>query len=99
MKLQALKVLVVIMGLMIFVGLGFLAYGIAAKFTGGETARVGPAEPMSLTLPKGAEVRETTLDGERVLVRVALPDGSMRLLIFDIGAGRELGRIDLKRAP
>ncbi|HAA92628.1 MAG TPA: hypothetical protein DCS82_03030 [Rhodospirillaceae bacterium] len=99
MKLQALKFLVVFMGLMIFVGLGFLAYGIAAKFTGGSTGLATTANPVSFSLPKGATIRETTLDGERVLLRLVFPDGSRRLMIFNIVTGQQISSIELKNAP
>ncbi|MDA0655285.1 MAG: DUF6476 family protein [Proteobacteria bacterium] len=103
MKLQALKVLVVIMGVLIFVGLGFLAYGLAAKFGGSSAISSGSAvsalKPLSVMLPKGAEVTETTLSENRLLVRLTLSDGSIRLLIFDVTDGRQIGAINLKRAP
>jgi hypothetical protein len=103
MKLQALKVLVVIMGVLIFVGLGFLAYGLAAKFGGSSATSSGrpisALKPLSVMLPKGAEVTETTLSENRLLVRLALSDGSIRLLIFDVTDGRHIGAINLKRAP
>jgi|GEM_PF-2898894 hypothetical protein len=100
MKLQALKMLVVTMGLLIFIGLGFLAYGLAAKFGGTSAGSTSEAsKSLDLTLPKGAEVTETTLDNNRLLVRLALPDGSIQLLVFNLEDGSQTGTINLKRVP
>ena len=58
------------MGLLIFVGLGFLAYSLATKI--GVTAGGGAsqaAQPSYIMLPEGAEVSETKLDDNRLLVR------------------------------
>ncbi len=100
MKLQALKILVVTMGLLIFIGLGFLAYGLAAKFGGASGGGVSPLQaPLNVTLPKGAEVTETVLGENRLLVRLTLPDGSTRLMVFNLEDGRQTGIINLQRTP
>ena len=51
MKLQALKILVVTMAFLIIIGLGFLAYGIAANFAEGEKGVTLAGTPLPLTLP------------------------------------------------
>ena len=53
MKLQALKILVVTMAFLILIGLGFLAYGIAANFAEGEKRGTLVRNPLPLTLPVG----------------------------------------------
>ena len=99
MKLQVLKMLVVTMGLLIFVGLGLLAYGLATKIGG--TAADGEsqtAKPLNIMLPEGAEVSETKLDDNRLLVRLTLSDGSIKLLMFDLEDGRQTGTLNFKKA-
>ena len=58
--MQGLKALVIFMGVLIVIGLGILAYGIATKFGGKEKQDAGgtvlPVEqPLSMTSPAGAE--------------------------------------------
>ena len=99
MKLQALKILVVTMGLLIFVGLGFLAYGLATKISvtaGGGASQ--PEQPCYIMLPEGAEVSETKLDDNRLLVRLTLSDGSTKLLVFDLENGRQTRTLNFKKA-
>ena len=59
--MQALKALVIIMGVMIFAGMGLLVYGLMTRVSGeDDSARVAAAEAfgkVSATLPAGAEVR------------------------------------------
>ena len=98
MKLQALKILVVTMAFLIIIGLGFLAYGIAANFAEGEKRGTLVRNPLPLTLPIGAEIRETRMNGNRILLRLSMPDNRMRLIIFDMKEGREVQRIEVKNS-
>ena len=98
MKLQALKILVVTMAILIIVGLGFLAYGITANFAEGEKGVFLVRSPLPLTLPVGAEIRETIMDGNRVLIRLSMPDDQTRLIIFDMQEGREVQRIEINNS-
>ncbi len=46
-------------------------------------------------LPAGARVIETALDGSRIALRVALPDGTERIIVLDTTTGRRLGAVDV----
>ena len=96
MKIQALKILVVTMAFLIIVGLGFLAYGIAVNFAAGEKEDLLVQNPSPLTLPVGAEIRETIMNGNRILMRLSMPDNQTRLVIFDMEKGREVQRIKVE---
>lgn len=98
MKLQALKILVVTMAFLIIIGLGFLAYGIAAKLAEGEKGGALVQNPLPLTLPVGAEIRETIISGNRILMRLSMPDNLTHLIIFDMEEGREVQRIEVKNS-
>ncbi|MEE2933388.1 MAG: hypothetical protein VX941_08195 [Pseudomonadota bacterium] len=98
MKLQALKILVVTMAFLILIGLGFLAYGIAAKFGDAEKGGTLVRNPLPLTLPVGAEIRETIMNGNRILMRLSMPDNLTQLIIFDMEEGREVQRIEVKNS-
>ena len=93
--MTTLKVLVFGMAVLLVLGFGVLVGGIVMKAQRLDTG-FGAAE---VTLPPGARVVETTVSGERVIVRVALPDGEERLQVIDVANGRTVGTIAIKRAP
>ena len=84
------------MAFLIIIGLGFLAYGIAANFAEGEKGGAVVRNPLPLMLPVGAEIRETIINGNRILIRLSMPDNLTHLIIFDIEEGREVQRIEVK---
>jgi flagellar biogenesis protein FliO len=98
--LRALKVLVVIMGIMLVVGFAALVVVIA-----GRVSRGGPASPTSaplaaasLDLPTGTRIEAIGVGAERLVLAVVLPDGTRELVIVDIASGRRLGSIPLRTA-
>ena len=97
--MRGLKALVIGMGVLIIVGVAFLLYAIIQK-SGDEAALGGraPGAPVrsDVTLPAGAEVVETRLDSNTIVLRLRLADGSGRLVVIDRGTGKATGRIDLK---
>jgi len=104
--MQALKTLVIFLGVLIVFMMGVLAYGLVVKFgkvVDKEEVSV-PAAPViagswdriSVSLPAGARVAETIVSGRRMVVRLVLADDSQRYLVFDLDSGRQLGRIDIE---
>jgi hypothetical protein len=98
--MRSLKALVAFMGLLIVVGLGILAYGIYVKFGDmAEREAAGPGETWSgdalVSIPAGGRVEETLIGDGRLVVRVALPGGAQRLIVFDLATGARIGAIDL----
>jgi len=109
--MQALKAVVIFMGVLIVIMMGAVGYGIVVKFgnvvDGGDEA--GPVVPLGtpvvtedwggnlrVAVPAGARVAETVVADGRMVVRLVLPDDSQRYLIFDLGTGRQVGAIDLE---
>lgn len=96
MKIHALIYLVVIMGFLILASLGFLAYGLVSKFTE-STKRLEPlTEPETIVLPDRAEIRETSMHGNRILMRLILPKGGSRLIIYDMKEGKVIQQIEIE---
>jgi len=89
--MAALKLLVVVMGVLIVLGLGAIVYGVATKLGGG----TGGGYADKLTLPQGAKVLDMAASGDRLVLRVALPDASQRILVVDITRGRQIGALEL----
>jgi hypothetical protein len=89
--MAALKLLVVVMGALIVVGVGVLIYAMAVRF---EAPR-GAYTDAKLALPAGARVIDMTAAGDRLVLRVALPDATERLLVVDLQHGRQIGALEL----
>jgi len=48
-----------------------------------------------IELPAGARIEETSLLGERLIVRAFLPDGGVEVLVIDVRSGARLGAIEI----
>lgn len=100
--MQALKFLVIAMGVLIFAGLAVVIVTLGNRMSGGDRAPENGAAPFSahdIALPAGAELRDATVADGRLVVRLVMPDGVTRLLLFDAEDGRPVGRFDLRPAP
>ena len=95
--MQALKVVVIGMGVLIILGMGLLAYGVTVGFGSlGERASAKGFGTVRARLPAGATVVRSTHEGDRVSVHLGLPDGGARIMIFHLGDGRQIGTIELE---
>jgi hypothetical protein len=98
-SIGALKALVILLGLAILVGLGALAFGVAAKLSDNDQQAAGPGAarpagvlaPFDVRLPAGARVLEMDLGGDRLAVRLDLGNGREAIHVFDIRSGATLG--------
>jgi hypothetical protein len=98
--LRALKIAVVVMGIMLVVGFAALVTVIAGRLSRGPTSQ--PATSVAaapLELPAGARIETIGVGTERLVLAVALPDGTRELIVVDIASGRRLARIPLRAAP
>jgi hypothetical protein len=96
--MRSLKALVIFMGVLIVIGLALLAYGLTTK--AGRLAMGTPATgfgEVEASLPKGAVIAETSVGDGRVVLRVEMPGGEQRLMVFDLSTGASLGVIRLER--
>lgn len=87
--MQALKSLVIFLGLLIVIGMGILAYGIMVKFDEWQARKDGEATPapLAVTTPVVAEVWTDDL-------RVAVPAGA-RVVETVVADGRMIVRLSL----
>ncbi len=93
----ALKALVIGMGVLIIAGLAVVAVTIATRVGTSEPA--GPAGTAGpLVIPAGAEILETDLEGERIALRLRLPDGTMAIHVYDLAHGRRIGTFPIETA-
>lgn len=102
--MQVIKALVVGMGVLIILGLGLLAYGLASKF--GETVASDGSDKTVVSaaafgtiradLPAGATVADVQIQDGTMMVRLALPDGGAQIMVFRLSDGRQTGTIELQ---
>ncbi len=91
--MAGLKTLVIVMGIAIIVGATVVVTTIIQR---GGALGGGPARG-AISLPAGARVMETRIDGGRVLLRLELAGGGERILIVDAETGAPIAVHDLAR--
>jgi Family of unknown function (DUF6476) len=99
--MRALKILVVVMGVMLIVGFAALVAVIAGRVSRGgpaSTAARAFANP-SIDIPRDARIEAMTLGPDRLVIALALPDGGRQLLVIDLATGIRLGTIQLHAVP
>lgn len=102
--MRALKIIVVVMGVMLVVGVVALGVGIAYRVnhrppatpTAMRTIVPPRGVPRSVALPTGAKILDARSDGDRVMVRLGLADGGEQLLLLDWQTGATLATLNLK---
>ena len=99
--MRALKVLVVVMGVMLVVGFAVLVVVIAGRVSRGRpaaTAAHGFGSPV-IDIPRGARIEAMTAGPDRLILALALPDGGRQLVVIDLAKGIRLGTIELRPIP
>jgi hypothetical protein len=99
--MRALKILVIVMGVMILAGFSGIVIVIAGRLTHGAPGNA-PSQPFTaapIELPAGARIETIGVSSDRLVLDIVRPDGEHRLLIIDIATGRQLGAIPLRIAP
>lgn len=97
--MRALKVLVVLMGVLLVGGPAALVALIITR--AGEPAAPAPParsglERAVIDLPEGARVLSAEAAGDRLVVRIALAQGGEELILIDAKSGARLGTIELR---
>jgi len=98
---RALRIAVVVMGVVLVVGVVVLIGAIAARISH------KPSEPAAkpsfvgepVDLPAGARIEAMTAGADRLVIDLLLADGTRQLLILDLATGRRVGTIPLRTGP
>ncbi len=95
--LKALKVFVVVAGILIVLGTATLIWlvvqrGLPKDRTARPATATVPADG-KLSVPAGMRVASAQLDGDRVLLLLIDGDGAQHLLLVDLATGERLGRL------
>jgi hypothetical protein len=98
--MRGLKTLVIVMGVMLVVGVAALAVTIAVRLSHRAPGPIPSAFTASpITLPHGAKIEMISNGPERIVLEVALADGSAELVVIDLATGQLAGIIPLREAP
>ena len=99
--MRALKILVVVMGVMLVVGFAALVVVIAGRVSGGGSAATAAHEfaAAPMDVPRGARIEAMTAGPDRLIRALALPEGGRQLVIIDLVKGVRLGTIELHPVP
>jgi hypothetical protein len=102
---RALKILVIVMGIMLVGGFVALIISTAYMTKHRETTLSVPATTRApyaaptIELPAGARIEAMALGADRLVLNIITPDGNRELLVLDLASGRRLGTIPLRAAP
>ena len=101
MPLRALKILVVVMGVMLVVGFAALIIGIAGKVSHRSPPVADRHAPLSaaLEIPRGARVEAMTTAQDRLILDLVLPDSARQIVLIDLATGARVGTIALHPGP
>jgi hypothetical protein len=96
-----LKILVIVMGVAILAGVGALGVLIVGKMAKppAPSAPGGAGAPFTappLGIPAGARIEDMATGTDRLVLDLALADGSHELVVIDLNGGRKLGTIPLR---
>jgi len=99
--MHAVKILVVVMGVMILAGVAILIIVIAGRLPSRHAAATAsqPFAAAPIELPAGARIESMGVATDRLVLNLVLPDGNRQLVLIDLATGRRLGIIPLRIAP
>jgi hypothetical protein len=96
---QALKVLVIGMGVLIVIGLALVTYGLFTKT--GRSVRTDAFGDVILDLPDGCGIADAQSQDGKLIVRTdgPLERGCQKLFVIDLADGKILGHVAPPAAP
>ena len=100
--MRALKALQIGMAVLIFAGVVALILGIIDKTDelDSEISRsLANFGTTQIALPADSQIRESQLDGDKIMLRLTLADGGSQIILISANNGEKIGVIDLNSAP
>jgi len=94
-NVKLLKIVIVVLGVLLILGTTLLISAIVYRASKLKSAPPVQGFKLESKLPEGSKIKSTTLNGDRMSVRVQTADGE-QIILFNIKKGTEMGRIDLK---
>ena len=98
--LHALKILVIVMGVLIVAGVITIGATIYNRIVSGASQSAGDGfGTVSVRLPAGHAVDSVAAAGDSLHIHLQAADGTASVLVFDARTGRQRGRIVLEPHP
>ena len=96
--MRALKLLVAGMGVLLVGGIVFLIAALVnrAARPPGPPSAAAPGGRTIIELPAGARVAGTETTADRLVLRVALPEGGEELILLDLRSGARVATIEFR---
>jgi hypothetical protein len=95
--MRALKILVIVMGVMLIGGFALLVAVIAGRLSRGNVPRSFVAT--TIDIPRDARIGSMTAGADRLVVELVLPQGGHQLIVVDLATGTSIGTIELRASP
>jgi hypothetical protein len=96
--MRGLKMLVTVMGVLLIGGFVALVVAIAGRMSHRPPPLGAAFTAPPITLPHGAKIEMMSTGPDRIVLEIALADGSAELVVIDLTSGRQLGLIPLNEA-
>ena len=96
--MRALKILVVVMGVMLIGGFALLVAVVAGRLPRGASVPRSFAAT-AIDIPRDARIGRMTAGTDRLVLELVLPEGGHQLVVFDLATGARLGTIELRAPP
>ena len=97
--MRALKILVVVMGVMLIGGFALLVAIVAGRLPRGASVPRSFAAT-AIDIPRDARIGAMTAAGtDRLVLELVLPGGGRQLIVIDLATGARLGAIELREPP
>jgi len=93
---RGLKILVVVMGVMLVVGVAGLVVAIATRLAHRAPPPATAFASPPIMLPHGSKIETMSIGSDRIVLQVDLVDGSVQLIVIDLATGKQLGTIPLQ---
>ena len=99
--MRALKILVVVMGVLLVVGFAALVAVIAGRVSRGGPAATAAHRFVSppIDIPRDSRIEAVAAGPDRLILALVSPDGGRQLVIIDLASGSRLGTIELRPIP
>ena len=96
--MRALKILVVVMGVMLIGGFALLVAIVAGRLPRGASVPRSFAAT-AIDIPRDGRIEAMTAGADRLVLELVLPEGRRQLVVVDLGTGARLGTIELRAPP
>jgi hypothetical protein len=96
--MRALKILVVVMGVMLIGGFALLVAIVAGRLPRGASVPRSFAAT-AIDIPRDARIEAMTAGADRLVLELVLPEGRRQLVVVDLATGARLGTIELRAPP